>query len=196
MTRVPRSTNGTTAGPPLRRATSVRRAFRLLSVSTLALIVSVAVLWAEELPEYRLKAAILYNFAQFTEWPAEVGSTLNLCIHGQDPFGSEIDSLQDKTVGMRRIAVQRKGDSDPLVGCQIVFVAPTAVGHLSRVLDEIRSRPVLSVADSPGVMRQGVILNLAVKQGKVTFEVNLQAARAAHLALSSKVLRLATDVRE
>ena len=46
---------------------------------------------SDDLPEYRLKAAFLYNFAAFTEWPADVGSTLNLCVYGQDPFGEDLD---------------------------------------------------------------------------------------------------------
>lgn len=149
---------------------------------------------ADELPEYRLKAAFLYNFALFTEWPAEVGGTLNLCIHGPDPFGKEIDALQGKVVGGRSIVVQRKAAGEPLNGCQIVFVAPAAIGTLPRVLEAVRGRPVLTVADSAGAVRQGAALNLAVDQNKVSFEANLLAARGAGLNLSSKLLRLATEV--
>jgi hypothetical protein len=149
---------------------------------------------ADELPEYRLKAAFLYNFALFTEWPAEVGGTLNLCINGPDPFGKEIDALQGKAVGERSIAVQRKAAGESLTGCQIVFVAPAAIGTLPRVLEGVRGRPVLTVADSVGAARQGVALNLAVEQNRVSFEANLLAARGAGLNLSSKLLRLATEV--
>ena len=60
---------------------------------------------SDDLPEYRLKDAFLYNFAAFTEWPAEIGGTLNVCIHGQDPFGAEIDPLNGKTVGTRSVAL-------------------------------------------------------------------------------------------
>lgn len=151
---------------------------------------------ADDLPEYRLKAAFLYNFALFTEWPAEVGTPLNVCIHGPDPFGKDIDELQGKAVGARSIAVQRKAAGESLGGCQIVFVAPQAIGGLPRVLDGVRGRPVLTVADSSGAARQGVMLNMAVAQNRIAFEANLQAARAAGLNLSSKLLRLATDVQQ
>lgn len=149
---------------------------------------------ADELPEYRLKAAFIYNFALFTEWPAEVGSTLNVCVHGQDPFGPEIDALQGKAVGGRSIAVQRRPAGASLDGCQIVFIAPSAIGTLPRVLDSVRGHPVLTVADSAGAARHGVALNLAVNQDRVSFEANLQAARGAGLGLSSKLLHLATEV--
>ena len=57
--------------------------------------------WSDGLPEYRLKAAFLYNFAVFTEWPSDVGKTLNLCVFGDDPFGPEIDGLEGKAAGER-----------------------------------------------------------------------------------------------
>jgi len=149
---------------------------------------------AAGLPEYRLKAAFLYNFALFTEWPVEVGSTLNLCIHGPDPFGNELDALQGKAVGARSLAVLRKGAGESLSACQIVFIAPAAIGTLPRVLEGTQGRPVLTVADSVGAARQGVTLNLVVAHDKVGFEANLPAARGAGLKLSSKLLRLAVEV--
>jgi hypothetical protein len=149
---------------------------------------------AEELPEYRLKALFLYNFALFTEWPGELGSTLNLCIYGPDPFGAEIDTLSGKVVGSRVIAVQRKAPDESLMNCQIVFIAAPAIGSLGQVLAQVRGIPVLTVADSSGALRLGVALNLSVAVNKVTFEANLLAAREARLSLSSKLLRLATQV--
>lgn len=153
-----------------------------------------AVRAADELPEYRLKAAFVYNFALFTEWPAAAGNTLHLCVFGPDPFGAELDGLQGKAVGERRIALQRKIGLDGLKGCDIVFIPPAAAAQLPRVLQALEGQPVLTVADSTGAARQGVALNMAVSQNKVSFEANLKAARAAKLNLSSKLLRLATEV--
>ena len=148
----------------------------------------------EELPEYRLKAAFLYNFALLTEWPATVGQTLNLCVHGRDPFAGELDGLQGKVVGGRRIAVQRPAGREALNQCQILFVAASAIDALPRVLESLHRSPVLTVADSAGAAQQGVAINMAVGQARVTFEVNLKAAQGAQLVLSSKLLRLATEV--
>jgi hypothetical protein len=149
---------------------------------------------AEELPEYRLKAAFIYNFIAFTDWPAEAPPKLNLCIVGADPFGADIDGLAGKVAQGRTIAVQRKAANEPLRNCQVVFIAGSAIEQLPRLLESLRGQPVLTVADSPGAMRRGVALNMNVAQGKVSFEANLQAARANSLALSSKLLRLATEV--
>lgn len=160
------------------------------------LLSAMATMAAQELPEYRLKAGLLYNFAQFTEWPATVGNSLDVCVLGQDPFGPDLDALQGKAVGTRFIAVHRKSAGAPLTGCAVVFVASSAMGTLPRVLAELRENPTLTVADTPGAMRRGVILNMTPSQGKIAFEVNLKASRTAHLTLSSKVLRLATDVQQ
>lgn len=147
-----------------------------------------------ELPEYRLKAAFVYNFIVYTEWPPATGSPLNLCLHGGDPFGREIDALQGKVVAGRTIAVLRRPAVESLRDCQVVFIAAASIDNLPRALDSLRGRPVLALADSPGAMRRGVALNMNVTDGKVTFEANLQAARGAGLDLSSKLLRLATEV--
>lgn len=178
---------GPRAAPP--RRGGLRRVLFVLALFLLA-----GPARSEELPEYRLKAAFLYNFAVFTEWPADVGSTINLCIHGADPFGSELDSLQGKKVGERSLAVHRKAQREALNACQIVFIASTAADQLPRVLDTVRGLPVLTVADTPGAMQLGVALNMQVTQGRITFEANLKSARAARLNLSSRLLRLATEV--
>jgi len=169
----------------------------LLWVLGLAGLLSFAtVARGNELPEYRLKAAFVYNFIVYTEWPATTGGSLNLCIHGGDPFGTEIDGLQGKVAAGRTIAVHRKAAGEALKDCQVVFVAASMIDSLPRVLDSLRGRPVLSVTDSAGAMRRGVMLNMNMVQGKVTFEANLQAARSAGLDLSSKLLRLAADVQQ
>lgn len=149
---------------------------------------------AEELPEYRLKAAFLYNFALYTEWPADVGSTLNLCIYGDDPFGADVDALNGKRVGSRSIAVQRVG-KEALNGCHIVFVAQSALAGSARVLEPLRNSTLLTVADSPDSARKGVALNMVMGDAKISFEVNLKAL-GPRLALSSKLLRLARDIQQ
>lgn len=157
-------------------------------------LVGASAAWAEDVPEYRLKAAFLYNFAAYTEWPADVGGTLNLCIYGADAFGPEIDTLNGKAVGGRTIEVHRRTTLDSLRNCQMVFVSVAGIGQLPRVLDAVRGVPALIVADSPGATRQGAALNMNVAQGRVSFEANLVAARGARLKLSSNLLRLATEV--
>ncbi len=173
-----------------------RSALILASLVGMALAAVAPRALCDDLPEYRLKAAFLYNFALFTDWNSDVGHTLNLCVFGHDPFGPEIDGLDGKAVGERRIAVHRITDIAPLRDCQLVFIADTAIGSLPRVLASLRGAAVLTVADSPGAVDQGVALNMNVVNNHITFEANLAAARDAKLVLSSKLLQLATKVRQ
>lgn len=165
-------------------------------VGTLVLLGCASQAVANNLAEYRVKAGFLANFAAFTEWPADVGNTLNLCVYGPDPFGEDLDTLQGRSMGGRSIVVSRVVSVDTLGNCQLVFISRPVIDNLQRVLDTLSGKPVLTVADSPGAMRQGVILNMGTKLSRVTFEANLAAARGNRLNLSSKLLRLASEVRQ
>jgi hypothetical protein len=167
----------------------------LIGLAFGALLSPVRLAQADDFPEYRLKVAFLYNFVVFTEWPTEVGPVLQLCVLGADPFGRDLDTLAGKPVGARSVQVQRKAAGESPRGCQVVFVAASAIGILPRLIDEVRGQPVLLVADSPGAAGHGVALNLSVAaNSKIVFEANLAAARAARLQLSSRLLRLAAEV--
>ncbi|MCC7113320.1 MAG: YfiR family protein [Burkholderiales bacterium] len=190
---MPSTTTRSRAPAPRRRRRFGTAALGAL-VALFALVASDTPVSAQEAPEFRLKAAFLYNFAQFTEWPADVGPTLHLCVHGADPFGAELDALHGKAVGERAIAVTRRLPADGLRGCQVVFVANNAIAQLPRVLETLRGAPVLVVADGAGAAKRGATLALAVTDGRIAFEANLDAARSARLQLSSRLLRLAAEV--
>jgi hypothetical protein len=149
---------------------------------------------AQELPEYRLKAAFLYNFALFTEWPADLGPTMHFCVLGADPFGAELDVLKGKRIGDRTVAVHRKSGIESLKGCHVVFITSTSIGSLRSALDALKGAPVLTVADSPGAAQKGVALNMLLVEDRIAFEANPQAARAAGVNLSAQLLRLARVV--
>lgn len=164
--------------------------------SALALLCCAAPARADSLDEYRIKAAFLVNFAAFTEWPATVGATLNLCVYGPDPFGADLDKFQGRAIGARSLVVTRIDSVDALANCQGVFVTRPAIDNLPRVLDNLIGKPVLTMADSPGAMQLGAMLNMGTRKSKVTFEANLAAARRNGLNLSSKLLNLASEVRQ
>lgn len=145
--------------------------------------------------ERDMNVGFIYNFMRFTEWPEDVGGTLTLCIAGADPYGASLDVLQGKTLGSRRLTVQRRGE-ESLKGCQAVFFSAAADKAVAKALAELRGKPVLTMADSPGATLQGVHLNMTVAGGKITFEANAKVALAAHLKLNRQMLHLATEVIE
>lgn len=151
---------------------------------------------AQATAEYRVKAGFLYNFIAFTEWPSKVGNPLTLCVYGDDPFGDELDALKGKTVDGRSLEVQRTTSLEQLKGCRVVFVARSAITSLPRITELLQGEPVLIVTDTRGALDSGAGINMELRQNKITFEVNLAATQRARLSLSSKLLRLASEVRQ
>lgn len=151
---------------------------------------------AGDVPEYRLKAAFVFNFMRFTQWPETTGKTLTLCVYGKDPFGAEIDGLRGKTIGARTIDVRRVPVGQSLAACQAAFVSADAVASWQQMAQTLRGQPLLSLADTPGALGQGVVINMGLADRKVTFEASQRAARGAGLGLSSKLLSLATTVQQ
>jgi len=151
---------------------------------------------ADPTPEYALKAAVLYNFALFTEWPSSLGHNVVMCVLGAEAFGPELDTLNGEPVATRVLVVRRISRMDPLVDCNLVFIASKAQVALPSVLGSLAGRPVLTVAESQGAAAAGASINLGLDGARLTFEINLKAVRAAGLQLSSKLLRLASEVYE
>lgn len=152
---------------------------------------------AEEMAEYTVKAAFLYNFAIFATWPDNNLDAFNLCIYGTDPFGKDLDELmKKKRVHERSITIDRTSNVDQLGQCQLVFISRSAIDNLTSVIDTLRNKPILTVADSPGAGQRGVMINMAVTDNRVTFEANLSMVRKAGLSLNAQLLRFATEVHQ
>ncbi|MDV6348504.1 YfiR family protein [Nitrosomonas sp. Is35] len=149
---------------------------------------------AAGITEYQVKAAFIYNFVAFTQWPDTTGPTIHLCVYGEDYFGSEIDKLQSKPVDKRNIKIMRIDNPEKLADCQVVFFSKSAGSSLSSLLSNLPAQPILTLADSPNAIAQGVIINMNLVNEKIVFEINLEIARKSGLDISSKLLQLAVKV--
>jgi hypothetical protein len=149
--------------------------------------------------EYQLKAAFLYNFTKFVEWPANSfasnDSPLRLCVLGENPFGSGLSQMAEgKVVGGHpvQVAVLENGRHAP--DCQVLFISSSELTPVRAILHELRGRPVLTVADTKSFAEEGGMIGLLIEGQRMRFEVNLRAATEAHLKISSKLLSLAKAV--
>lgn len=149
---------------------------------------------ADEMLEYQVKAAFIYNFIAFTQWPESTEPAINLCLYGEDYFGQEIDKLQNKSVGTRSIKVVRIRNSDQLPKCQVIFFSKSVNNTMADIISNLESNPILILADSPNAISQGVTINMSLVNEKIVFEINLGIARKAGLDISSKLLQLAVKV--
>jgi hypothetical protein len=148
---------------------------------------------AEGPSEYAVKAAFLYNFAKFVEWPErtflDAADPIALCVLGENPFGTLLeDAVRDKTVNGRRIAVREAKTLSAAAGCHIVFLAS---GSLEEHLGALVGSPVLTVSDAESAVERGAIIGLKLEERRVRFEVNLNSAKKARLKLSSQLLKIA-----
>lgn len=164
----------------------------------LLLVLLLPGLASAQAPEYDLKAAFLFNFAKFVEWPesafAGERAPLTLCVHGEDPFGSTLDEVvQGERVGERSLLVQRPDSLDDLGGCHVLFVSRSEKERLGELMAQVQGKPVLTVADMDGFLRAGGVINFILESGKVRFLIDQEAAKRSGLAISSKLMRLAVN---
>lgn len=149
--------------------------------------------------ERDVKAAFLFNFTQFVEWPdasfAAAQSPFVIGVLGDNPFGPVLDAVvRGETVKGHPLAVQSFKTLATVTACQILFVSTSEASRLKQVFSALQGRPILTVSDLPGFASRGGIIGFTTEQGRVRMQVNLEAARAAGLTMSSGLLQAATIV--
>jgi hypothetical protein len=150
--------------------------------------------------EYDVKAAYLFKFTKFVEWPSSAFSNPDapfvIGIVGRDPFGGLDRILEGKRTGERALEVRylSAGDAAGQRACQMIFVNASEEHRLPDILSAIQGRPVLVVGESDGFASAGGMLGFAVRQSHMGVEVNSGAARQARLKISSQLLNIARIV--
>lgn len=149
--------------------------------------------------ENRVKAVFLFNFAQFVEWPARAFSAkdapLVIAILGDDPFGAYLDELvRGEKIGARPLMVRRYKRAEEITDCHILFICRSEMTALARVLARLKGKSFLTVSDVDSFTRQGGMVRLVTEGGKVRLRINVEAAKACDLTISSKILRPGTIV--
>ena len=148
-----------------------------------------------QIDEYQVKAFFLYNFARYVEWPTETFKAANdpivICILGQNPFGGALEqAVAGKLLGARPFVVRQISETPPGC-CHILFVNSSERRRFRSMAGRLRGSAVLSVGETPGFTADGGIINFKLENGKVRFEIDIEAAGREHLRISSKLLSLA-----
>jgi len=189
----------TIAGGRRGRPALRRRLTWLVGLVLLRLAVLAASAQAAVLPEYQLKAVFLFNFAQFVEWPArafrDAEAPLVIGVLGDDPFGAYLDDLvKGEKVGTRPLLVRRFKRPQDITDCHILFISRSETGALAEIIAQLKGRSLLSVSDADPFTRLGGMVRFVTDSGKLRLRINVAAARACDLTISSKILRPATLV--
>jgi len=151
--------------------------------------------------EYQVKAAFLYNFAKFVDWPPSAfpdpKQTFDICVYGHDPFGSALEeALLGKSIGDRRISLGHAAQFQDLVGCHVIFVSAAEHEPIASLASRLKGRAVLLVGESDGFVASGGAIQFTIEDDRVHFMINPDAADRAGLKISSKLLALAKIVRD
>jgi YfiR/HmsC-like len=144
--------------------------------------------------EYQVKAAYLFNFAKFIEWPpAAQSGPLTICVAGQNPFGDVLEeTLRGEMVNGRPLAMRVIAGPEP--SCHVVFV-PQGAGTTA-YLRAAQGSPILTVGETADFLSEGGIIRFVLEAGKVRFQIDSKAAERAELRISSHLLRLARTTPE
>lgn len=152
-----------------------------------------------EAPEYKIKAAFLYNFTKLVEWPtnafASQKAPLIVGVLGKDPFGKELDALTTgRAVNGHALQPVRFSTVEQITNCHVLFISESERRKLDTIFDALRDRPILTVGDMKGFETRGMI-TLIKNNDTINLRINLEAATEAHLRLSSRLIRLDRSLR-
>jgi hypothetical protein len=148
---------------------------------------------AQAATEAELKAAYLFNFALFVEWPDRGQPTFTICQYGADTLGAGAHALARRTLHGKAITVRKAADNE-FTGCDLLYIASSEKSRIRALTASLRGMNILTVSDAPGAAKEGATIGLTVEDKRIVFEVNVAEARKSNLVISAKLLDLARSV--
>jgi len=179
----------------------VRRRIALLWVSLLIAGLAQVARPQSVAEEYQVKAAFLFHFAQFVDWPPGVlnksDSSLILCVFEDEPRRQEFQTtIEGKAVGARVLHVRQISQPQDVRGCNIFFLSRDEARRQTAILKSLRGMPVLTVGETDDFLSSGGMIRFHLDEDKIRFDINLNGAESSHLKISSRLLLLATSVTQ
>lgn len=147
--------------------------------------------------EYQLKAAFIYNFVKFVDWPPTTFTNASepyvIGVLGDNVFGDELEqAIANKTINGRALVCQKFRSAREAVGCQVLFISSSEKLHFKRILADLRGQSILTISEADGFIDDGGIINFVPMPDRtVRFQINQQAAKDVRLQISSDLLNLA-----
>lgn len=151
---------------------------------------------ATSLSEQQLKAAYLYNFSSYTQWPSGTGNELYLCVFAKPHVMNAFFELDGEKVSNRMLKVKDNLELGQISKCHIIYISQSEQKKLSVILKRIENKAILTVSDIPEQPNQGILITMYVKRNKIKFNINKKLAILKQLTISSRLLRLANKVEQ
>jgi hypothetical protein len=178
----------------------VRRTCARLVLACALVAVPLGVTAQQPRSEGELKAAYLFTFGRFVAWPerdpARDPPSFDICILGTDPFGAVLDAtIAGATVRNRPVVARRLASAGEATACHILFISASEDRQLPAIVQALGHADVLTVSDMPRFVGRGGMIQFVTAGSRVRFDIDMQPAQEAGLALSSDLLRVANSVR-
>jgi hypothetical protein len=146
--------------------------------------------------EYQVKAAFLFNFAKFVEWPSQAFKSADepiaMCVLGKNPFGSSLEeAVRGKAAANRTFVVRQVADAQQASTCHILFVGSSERKRSRSLLGELKASSILTVGETESFTADGGVITFKLEGGRIRIEIDPDAAERAKLHISSKLLSLA-----
>lgn len=151
---------------------------------------------AQPVPEHEMKAAFIYNFTVFTEWPPEAlgaSTPLAVCASPANPLWTALGGLKGKPVHGHAVTLRSTAGS--VRGCHVLVLDRADRERWPQWKRDLDGGPVLTVTDDTVIGRDGAVITVSQDERRMAFDIDVAAARGARLVLSSKLLRLARSVQ-
>ncbi|MCS6950195.1 MAG: YfiR family protein, partial [bacterium] len=185
----------------MRTATARGNPAKQVGIMFLLSVLLLRAAFAQGYNEIEVKAAFLYHFTSYIEWPPKAfDSPTAPVVIGVLGRSAILDALREavrgKSVQGRAITVRQVQTAQEVRQCHVLFVPAAESRNPARILELVGEAPVLVVGEAEGFAHKGGMVNFFIEQNKVRFEVNPDAAKRVNLHISSKLLRLARVIRQ
>ena len=176
--------------------------YRLLNILVILQLFTLTSVKGQNYTEYEVKAAYIYNFTKFINWPSgsfdNSSSPFVLGIYGKDPFGSILQRIiGNRKSNGRAWVIKYYSNPEQITNCNILFISNISPSKLNRVIQHVKLLPVLTVGDNlPEFCQHGGIINFTSKKSPKRFEINNNAAKNKHISISSRLLMLAKVISD
>ncbi len=156
---------------------------------------------AEQGLEYKVKAAFLYNFIKFIDWPTDrLGAddkSINVCLLGKDPFGPHLEPIQNRTAKGHAIRIVRlKDPTADLSTCRMLFTTTHNMRDVKSIADKIKGQAILTVGEADGFASNGGMIGFVIRDGRIQLEINLERIKRENISVSAKLLEIGVIVSD
>jgi uncharacterized protein DUF4154 len=146
--------------------------------------------------EYKIKAEFLQRFTRFIEWPEVGNAHFRICVIGANPFGTYLrDSAHDIRILGKSVQVVNLSETSAVLGCDLLYIDKSQASNLSGIITLTAGKPILTIADTDGFAKEGVLINFYNAGAFIRFEINQTAAQNSGLRFSSRLLKLARLIK-